>query len=136
VITYVCGFAFQDGRLALIRKKRPDWQKGKLNGIGGHVEPGESPIEAMHREFYEETGGVADWTHFATLTDARGWEVYFYSGPCVVKPMTLTDEEVVWADPAELPDDVIPNLRFLVPMALSPAKDWPFKIIEGSEKDA
>lgn len=29
---------------------------GKLNGIGGHVELGESPIGAALREFHEETG--------------------------------------------------------------------------------
>jgi hypothetical protein len=39
VVEYVVGFAFDtDGRVALIRKNRPEWQAGRLNGIGGHVE--------------------------------------------------------------------------------------------------
>lgn len=54
---YVLGFAFdQYGACALIQKLRPDWQKGRWNGIGGHREPGEDGPTAMAREFREETG--------------------------------------------------------------------------------
>ena len=39
---YVAGFLVSDDRyyVALIRKKRPAWQEGRLNGIGGHIEGG------------------------------------------------------------------------------------------------
>lgn len=30
------------------------FQAGRLNGIGGAVEPGETPLRAMVREFYEK----------------------------------------------------------------------------------
>ena len=54
---YVLGFAFTtDGRVALIQKKRPAWQAGRLNGIGGKVEGTEHSAAAMVREFREETG--------------------------------------------------------------------------------
>lgn len=54
---YVLGFAFdQYGAVALINKKRPDWQAGKWNGIGGHQENGETQVQAQSREFHEETG--------------------------------------------------------------------------------
>lgn len=39
----------------LVRKARTDF-KGKLNGVGGSVEPGEDPYEGALREIYEETG--------------------------------------------------------------------------------
>lgn len=39
----------------LVRKARTDF-KGKLNGVGGRVEPGEDPYEGALREIYEETG--------------------------------------------------------------------------------
>ena len=63
-VSYVCGFLFTDPDAAqshllqvlLIRKLRPAWQKGYLNGIGGKIEPGETPLEAMNREFEEEAG--------------------------------------------------------------------------------
>ena len=54
---YVIGFAFDKfGSCALIEKQRPDWQKGKWNGIGGKIKEGETLHEAMVREFLEETG--------------------------------------------------------------------------------
>lgn len=54
---YVLGFLFsEDGsRVLLIWKNRPAWQAGKLNGIGGKIEDGEQPLDAMKREFVEET---------------------------------------------------------------------------------
>lgn len=67
---YVVGFLFSDDRkqVALIHKRRPGWQAGRLNGVGGKIESGETPAAAMHREFAEEAGvwGV-QWGQFATL---------------------------------------------------------------------
>ena len=44
---YVCGFAFDNTKqyVTLIEKKRPNWQAGYLNGVGGHIEEGEVPFE-------------------------------------------------------------------------------------------
>jgi 8-oxo-dGTP pyrophosphatase MutT (NUDIX family) len=42
-------------QLVMIRKNRPGWQAGKLNLPGGHIEAGEAPFEAAHRELEEET---------------------------------------------------------------------------------
>lgn len=51
------GFAITRGDVLLILKNRPDWQAGKLNGVGGKVEDYDlGPYAAMIREFYEETG--------------------------------------------------------------------------------
>src|SRR5688572_12750088 len=77
---YVCGFMFSPdrSRVLLIRKRRPAWQVGKLNGVGGKVEPGEVPLHAMRREFREEAGlDVADWQHALTLTGSD-WSADFY----------------------------------------------------------
>ena len=41
------------GEILLIRKLR-GLGKGKVNGVGGKVDPGEEPIEAAIREFEEE----------------------------------------------------------------------------------
>lgn len=68
---YVVGFLFDASfqAVALIRKNKPEWQAGLLNGIGGKIEVGEMPMEAMHREFKEEAGldGLI-WCHFASLS--------------------------------------------------------------------
>lgn len=54
---YVLGFLISMDRtkVILVKKSKPHWQKGKLNGIGGKVEDGESFEDAMKREFFEET---------------------------------------------------------------------------------
>ena len=102
---YVLGFAFDDlGRVALIRKTRPDWQRGLLNGIGGKINPGEACRDAMMREFYEETGVVlpADrWTRRGEMGNEvsapeKSWRVHVYTvtSPLVRLVRTTTDETV------------------------------------------
>ena len=48
-------FVVADGRILLIRKKR-GLGAGKVNGPGGKVDPGETPLEAACREVEEEVG--------------------------------------------------------------------------------
>ena len=48
----------RDGKLLLGKKKR-GYAEGIWNGYGGKVEPGETPEEAMLREFWEESGAKA-----------------------------------------------------------------------------
>lgn len=97
---YSVGFMFNclGTEVALIRKQRPKWQAGKLNGIGGHVEEGESFAVCQAREFFEETGVQSkeeDWTQYATL---RGpdFELAVFSAftDDVYKVWTTTDEPV------------------------------------------
>lgn len=66
---YVLGFAFnpEQSRVALIKKNRPEWQAGILNGIGGHIEPGEEPHDAMVREFREEAGVYVPREYWAKM---------------------------------------------------------------------
>jgi 8-oxo-dGTP diphosphatase len=48
-------FVIRDGQILLIRKKR-GLGAGKINGPGGRLEPGETPVEAAVREIREELG--------------------------------------------------------------------------------
>jgi 8-oxo-dGTP diphosphatase len=121
---YVVGFMFDHigEAVLLIRKKRPTWQAGKLNGIGGRIEDGETPDQAMCREFLEETGIHQDaWSRFCTLRDDRGWLVhFFYASGDVLEAKSLTDEKVVCCGlPALRQSEALPNLQWLIPMALS-----------------
>lgn len=122
---YVCGLLFSNtGRdVALVRKNRPEWQAGKLNAIGGKIEDGEAPYQAMRREFEEETGvDRYDWKQFATLT-GKDFIIYFYScfnSDALAKVQTKEDEEIEkWFVPTALNSpDLIPNLRVFIPLAL------------------
>lgn len=126
MINYVLGFAFSRNRqnVVLIEKQRPEWQKGQLNGVGGKVELfDDSEVDAMVREFHEETGAVTtpgDWDHFATMV-ARGYKIHcFRSFSDASKDCsTTTDEEVISVPLKTLNEwPVIVNLKWLTAMAL------------------
>lgn len=57
--SYVVGFMLDQARehVVLIEKNRPAWQAGKLNGVGGKVEPGEFPVNAMQPRRKEKPRG-------------------------------------------------------------------------------
>jgi 8-oxo-dGTP diphosphatase len=57
VIPRTLVFGLRLGRVLLqqVAQGRGEWA-GLWNGLGGHVEPGESPAQAAVREFHEETG--------------------------------------------------------------------------------
>ena len=146
---YVVGFLFSPslGQLVLIEKKRPLWQAGKCNGVGGKIEEGETDYEAMVREFREETGKeVTDWIRFCTLNCQCATVYFFYAvAEDYNKVESTTDEEIqlwdvdhvmkAWTSPQldwlarlnslisdsgieECPQ-VVPNLPWLVQMARS-----------------
>ncbi len=132
---YVVGFVVHKGddfdSVVLIRKNRPEWQAGRYNGVGGKIEPGETAPVAMEREFREETGVTipADaWDRMCTIAwpddvarvgNADPTEVVFFRhlwGTVRPEVHQMTDERVDWWMVNDLPD-VIPNLRWLVPLA-------------------
>jgi 8-oxo-dGTP diphosphatase len=132
--TYVAGLLFtpDEAQVLLIQKHKPDWQRGRFNAIGGKIEEGETPGNAMFREFMEETGCEAQWDLFAVLTDARGWEVYFFSGFTIVGHLDQKEaERPAWFDVNNLPANTIPNLRWLIPLARrAHLHEWPLRIQE------
>lgn len=128
---WVVGFQFDDDarQVVLVRKNRPEWQAGRLNGVGGKVEPSDITAvaterrgslldgdsadvvtavlrHAMVREFEEETGAPTkpdDWHHFADLVWEEGI-VHFlrsFSTLNLERVHTVTDEAIeTWDVPA------------------------------------
>ncbi len=123
----VVGFAFTEDRtgVVLIRKNRPEWQQGKLNGVGGHIEGRETPRQAMAREFEEETAihvQLQRWFEIVQMR-GRGWEVTFFKvflTPHDIHFMTsMTDEKVILVS-CEIENELnmVDNLSWLIPLAL------------------
>lgn len=140
-IEYVAGLMFTEDRthLALIQKKKPDWQRNRLNAIGGKVEPGEIPLFAMVREFAEETGvetSAEDWTPLVELT-GKDWVVYFYRAfsDAAWNVRTLTEEEVyVGAVGGFLANQfLMDNLKSIIPLALDRSGiNLPVAMVDGT----
>jgi len=121
---YVLGFAFIEDSVVLIRKERPLWQKGYLNGIGGHIEPEDkSGYAAMAREFEEETGihtSWADWRWYAQMSNYKFMVNCFTTNLSTnVIPQSLTDEKIEVVSLDNLPFVAcLANVPWLVNMAL------------------
>ena len=129
VVGFLFSAAYRD--VLLIQKKRPAWQKGYLNGIGGHVTDKETPLEAMIREFREEAGlGITTWEHYATLTgvrEERPWEVQFFHAKTDI-PLyavhSVTDEKLQTGSIHHLHHcKTLSNLQWLIPMAIDHARE-------------
>jgi 8-oxo-dGTP pyrophosphatase MutT (NUDIX family) len=127
---YVCGFAFDtERRVYLILKNKPHWQAGLLNGIGGKIEPGETSLRAMAREFKEEAGvdiAPSRWKLVHRESWMNGNTVDFYSVALLPgeNPDSMTSEAVMPIDWDSLPHRTLPrhypmmyNLPYLIPMA-------------------
>ena len=83
--TTLCYLRRADEWLMLYRNKKPhDPNAGKWIGIGGRIEPGETPDACIRREVFEETGIELRSAHFHGVIRFRSdaWEdedMYLYT---------------------------------------------------------
>lgn len=151
-IAYTCGFIFDDKleRVLLLRKRRgPEFNVGKWNGIGGKIEQGEGIRQCMVRECEEECGlqtCCSDWSTFHTEAHLAEQEqlnprIYFMTARLLDDVFdtfsSKTDETVMafriynelgYDRVTNLFYEGVYNLRYLVPMALCwhrhPERRW------------
>jgi len=69
----LCFLTHDELVLMLLRRYPPN--QGFWNGVGGHIEPGETPTRAVIREVAEETGYIIDRPRFAGLMTWDGFEI-------------------------------------------------------------
>lgn len=112
-------------QILLIKKKRPAFQVGKMNGIGGKIEGDETPVEAIIREVEEETGLKTteyEWANFGEMRLPDGGKVHLFKTfrDDLENALSMTDEEVVVMDIDYnvLKPLVMPNLIWLIDVAM------------------
>lgn len=129
MIPAVLIYAFApDGRVLLIhrntRGQARDYHSGKWNGLGGKLEPGESPLEGARREFSEEAGVAltegafecAGWIQFPLFKAHKGedwWVTVFRARLSAAEaarvrvanePAADPEGELHWVEPARVLD--------------------------------
>lgn len=101
-------FIRHDGEILMIRKKR-GLGAGKINGPGGRLEPGETPLEAAVRETQEElcvtpTGLCARGElHFQFVDGLALHCVVFTADGCLGDPVETDEATPHWMKPEEIP---------------------------------
>jgi 8-oxo-dGTP diphosphatase len=129
---YVLGFAFDSAgdNVVLIKKTKPAWQAGKYNGVGGKTETGEAYMDAMAREFREETNVEwGAWTYFCMMT-GEDWKCacyYTFETYVLQNVQTATDEEVYTFSVQSLPE-TISNVPWLITAARNHNNDGGFTL--------
>lgn len=134
---YCIGFMFSDDRqsVLLIEKKRPDWQKGFYNGIGGARETFDTDMQhCMVREFAEETGIFtvpSAWTQtLLCKSKTKDWALHIFSaiGP-IHQAKTITDERpvIVGLDSINV-WPLVPSVAWMVPICLDDRLQIPLEI--------
>ncbi len=127
---FVLAFIFDQTfeHVLLMHKNRPEWQKGKINGLGGKVEEGESALNCVHREVKEESGlqiEAGDWVKCGVMySDSFTMDVF----GCAYKgnpsdAQTLEDEPIEWFSVNSLPKNTINNLQWLMNITLDKVKN-------------
>lgn len=124
IIPRVLIFVFnnQDQVLLLKGAKTKKIWPGLWNGIGGHIEPGESVINAAHRELYEETNLIAEKMQFCGQVNINtgfkpGIGFFVFSVKNYVGELRESEEGIIsWFDKDEICNlPLVEDLSILIP---------------------
>ena len=113
-------------QVLLIQKLKPEWQKGKLNLPGGHIEENETGSECVAREFKEEAGVTVsplDWFFIGMIENEGEYTVEYFTAIYDTnkhgQAVSMTEEEIIWVNCSELPSNCLSNISWLVPFAIN-----------------
>lgn len=118
-------FVIREGKILLIRKKR-GLGKGKINGPGGKLDPGENAVECATRECHEELGiSVSNpecmGEHKFQFVDGYSIHCWVFRTGEVEGVAIETDEAVpLWTDIEDIPyGDMWEDDRIWLPMVIA-----------------
>ena len=93
----------QEGKTLMIhRVKKPgDMHRGKWNGLGGKLEPGETPEECAHREIREESGleveqlTLKGFLTFPQFSAGEDWYAFVFTANGVLGTLIESPEGIL-----------------------------------------
>ncbi len=125
---YTLCFLTRGDTILMLHRNHPPNQ-GLWNGVGGHLEPGESPLTCVLREVREETGYTITEADFCGLLTWEGFEappggLYIFSAdapegdpqPCPEGTLAWKPRGWVFSAP-----EVVSNIHVFGPLALDGA---------------
>lgn len=125
MVKYTLGFIFTRDlkKVLLIKKLHPKWQRGKLNGLGGKIEKGETTLESITREVKEESDLDIEKTAwlFIGIFNSSEWIVEIFASLYKGNPndaKSIEKEKVKWVNAKNLPKNALENLQWLLPFIL------------------
>lgn len=136
-LTVLC-LVHEGKRLLLQNRTKADWHGPALPG--GHIEPGESVVDAVIREMKEETGLDISEPHLCGVKqfprdDGGRYVVLLFETEKFSGELRSSDEgEMFWLSRDEIDGrNAVADLGTLVDMMLDPAKTEFQYIVTGSE---
>lgn len=118
-------FVVRDGRILLIRKKR-GLGAGKINGPGGRIDDGETPLACAVREVEEElrvtpTGIAPSGELLFQFADGYSIHVWVYRGDdCRGEPQETDEAIPLWTPLERIPyDEMWADDRHWLPLLLA-----------------
>jgi len=97
MIEYCLGFVYDSSLASVVLiQKEAGLHVGMWNGLGGKVEEGETPLEAMRREYSEEAPGyeMGEWDLIGFINGDR-WQVHVFAAVDTDCVDTLTASDIL-----------------------------------------
>lgn len=131
---YTLGFLIKDNQILMLNRNKSPWM-GSWNGLGGKINPNETPQACIQREIFEETGlrlkvenfifkGYVTWDEFDAM--GNGLYIYIYHlvdkidliTPLKVDEGILDFKDISWISSFEN-EGVAKNIPYFLPSVLN-----------------